>query len=80
MEIKEQNTIEMHVEVSNEDSKVKWYKDGEVIPEHDDHFEFKRVGRKHSIVIKNVTVHQEGEYIAAVGDQECSCELTVIGK
>jgi hypothetical protein len=38
------------------------------------------LGRKHSIVIKNATVHHEGEYVASVGEQECSCELTVIGK
>jgi hypothetical protein len=44
VEIKERNTIEMHVEVSAEESKVKWYKDGEIIPESDDHYEFKSSG------------------------------------
>ena len=70
----------MHVEVSSDDSKVKWYKDGEIINEKDDHYEFKKTGRKHSIVIKNATVHHEGEYVASVGEQECSCELSVIGE
>ena len=79
VEIKERNTIEMQVEVSAEESKVKWYKDGEILSEADNHYEFKSAGRKHSIVIKNATVHHEGEYVASVGEQECSCELTVIG-
>ena len=69
----------MQVEVSAEESKVKWYKDGEILSEADNHYEFKSAGRKHSIVIKNATVHHEGEYVASVGEQECSCELTVIG-
>ena len=66
--------------MSADDSKVKWYKDGEIIQEKDEHIEFKSTGRKHSIVIKNATVHHEGEYVASVGEKECSCELTVIGK
>ena len=66
--------------MSAEESKVKWYKDGEILNETDQHYEFKSTGRKHSIVIKNATVHHEGEYVASVGEQECSCELTVIGK
>merc|ERR1719376_1160759 len=41
-------------------------------------YEFKSTGRKHSIVIKNATVHNEGEYVATIGEQECSCELTVV--
>lgn len=84
MEIKEMTTCEMAVEVTEESpSAVKWYKDGEPIEAGvtaDSTVEFKSSGRKHSIVIKNATVHHEGEYVASVGDQECSCELTVVGE
>ena len=89
MEIIEMTTCEMAVEVTEEMSPaaagcVKWYKDGEPIEAGatgpDSTVEFKSSGRKHSIVIKNATVHHEGEYVASVGDQECSCELTVVGE
>ena len=82
VEIKEKDVIEIDVELSaDEVSNLKWYKDGEVIdPTDNTKYEVKRQGRKHSLVIKNATVHHEGEYTAAVGEQECSCELTVVGK
>ena len=85
VEIKEKTTLEMDVEVTSEQlpgAAVKWYKDGEPIKanQEDSNYEFKSNGRKHSIVIKNATVHNEGKYVAAVGEQECSCELTVVGK
>ena len=79
VEIKEKTTLELDVEVTTEQpGSVKWYKDGEVISKEDSNYEFKSTGRKHSIVIKNATVHNEGEYVAAIGEQECSCELTVV--
>ena len=55
-------------------------KDGKTVQRKDSGatYEFKSSGRKHSMVIKNATVHEEGEYVATVGDQECSCELTVV--
>ena len=78
IEIKEKSTVEMNVETSNDETKVTWYKDGEPIQEDDKKYEFKKAGRKHSIVVKDATVHQEGEYIAVAGEQECFCELTVV--
>jgi DNA-directed RNA polymerase-3 subunit RPC5 len=78
IEIKEKKTVEMNVEVSAEETNVKWYKDGEAISKTDEKYEFKTAGRKHSLVIKNATAHVEGEYSAVVGEQECSMELTVV--
>ena len=52
------------------------YQDGEPINKTDNKYEFKKVGRKHSLVIKDATVHLEGEYSAVVGEAETSCELT----
>ncbi len=80
IEIKEKTSIEMNVEISSEDQNVKWYKDGEAIDlTKAENYETKKVGRKHSLVIKKASVHLEGEYSAVVGEQECSCELSVIG-
>ena len=34
-------------------------------------------GRKHSLVIKNATVHHEGEYVVSVGEQECDTTVAL---
>ena len=79
IETKEKSTVEMNVETSAEETDVKWYKDGEQIKkEANEQYEFKKVGRKHSLIIKDANVHIEGEYSAVVGDEETSCELTVV--
>ena len=78
IEVKETGNIQMTVEVSSENSQVKWEKDGIEIKTDDGKYEFKSDGRKHSIIIKSSTVHHEGEYVASVGEQECSCEVTVM--
>ena len=82
IEIKEKEVIEIDVELSTDEvADVKWFKDGEVIDhKNDTKYEVKRQGRKQSLKIINATVHDEGEYTAAVGEQESTCELTVVGK
>ena len=78
IETKERASVEMNVETSAEDTNVLWYKDGEQIAKTDTKYEFKKSGRKHSLMIKDTTFHVEGEYSAVVGEQETSCELTVV--
>ena len=83
VEIKEKDVVEIDVEVSTDDvADVKWFKDGEVIDAAKDKkkYEVKKQGRKQSLKIINATVHDEGEYTVAVGEQESTCELTVVGK
>ena len=83
VEIKEKDAVEIDVEVSTDAiADVKWFKDGEAIdPAKDDKkYEVKKQGRKQSLKIINATVHDEGEYTVAVGEQESTCELTVVGK
>ena len=79
IETKEKSMVEMNVETSAEETNVMWYKDGEQIKkDNNDQYEFKKVGRKHSLIIKDANVHIEGEYSAVAGDEETSCELTVV--
>merc|ERR550532_3477806 len=78
IETKEKTKVEMNVETSADETNVSWFKDGEPINKTDNKYEFKKVGRKHSLVIKDATVHLEGEYSAVVGEAETSCELTVV--
>merc|ERR1711902_246728 len=46
--------------------------------EKTDGFKIERKGKKHSLIIEKATVHHEGEYVCSVGDQETSCEVSVI--
>jgi len=78
-EVKEQETVKLEVEVTADTSGIQWHKNGEAIVEEDDSsYKFERVGKKHSLIIQHATVHHEGEYVATIGDQECSCEVSVV--
>ena len=78
-EVKEKETVTLEVEVSSESTDVKWHKNGEVIAEEESKaYTFEKKGKKHSLIIQKATVHDEGEYVATVGDQECSCEVSVV--
>lgn len=78
-EVKEREVLIMEVEVTSENTDVKWIKDGEVIQDAvDKGYKFEKKGKKHSLIIEKATVHHEGEYVCTVGDQECSCEVSVV--
>ena len=79
VEVKEGNTVDLSIEVPTEDANIVWHKDGQALDKDDVSFEFKKEagGRKHSLVIKNATVHHEGEYVVSVGEQGCECDSMV---
>merc|ERR1711970_1001568 len=79
-EVKEREAVMLEVEVTSENTNVKWHKDGQVITETEQEkgYKFEKKGKKHSLIIEKATVHHEGEYVCSVGDQECSCEVSVI--
>lgn len=76
----EGSKVSLDVEVSKDSVKVVWQKDGQTINKKDERFEMRSRGKKHSLSISKATVHHDGEYTVSVGEQECSCELTVVGK
>jgi len=78
LEVKEGSRVELAVELSRSDSSnyVVWQKDGRTPGERATVI---MDGTKHILVIDAANVHDEGEYIVSVGEQECSCELTVVG-
>ncbi len=79
VEVKEGSRVELWLEISSESAAVTWQRDGQNL-DGEAGVRIEHAGRRHAIVIENATVHHEGEYIAAVGDQESSCELTVVGE
>lgn len=72
--------MDLCVEVSTDNTNIVWHKDGQAIDKNNSDYSFKSEGKKHSLIINNSTVHHEGEFVVSVGEQECSCELTVVGK
>lgn len=80
MEVKEGSSCELSIEISSDKCHVVWHKDGHTLDKDNSKYSFKSEGRYHSLKISSATVHHEGEYVASVGEQECSCELTVVGK
>lgn len=80
LEVTEGSKVDLNIEVSSETAKVMWQKDGQSIQKDDQRFQLITEGKRHSLFIKNATVHHDGEYTVSVGEQECSCELTVVGK
>ena len=78
-EVKEREVVMLEVEVTSENTDVKWHKDGEVIQDTTEKgYKLEKKGKKHSLIIEKATVHHEGEYVCSVGDQECSCEVSVV--
>ena len=79
-EVKEKESVMLEVEVTSDKHEVKWHKDGKLLEEAEqiDGFKIERKGKKHSLIIEKATVHHEGEYVCSVGDQETSCEVSVI--
>lgn len=56
------------------------FKDGEQLKETKEKVVFEKKGGVRRLLIRSTSVHDEGEYTCSLGDQECSAEVTVIGK
>ena len=56
------------------------FQDGEQVKEVPDKFIIEKKGPVRRLLIRSTSVHDEGEYTCALGDQECSAEVTVVGK
>uniref|UniRef100_A0A0K8VP60 Titin n=2 Tax=Bactrocera latifrons TaxID=174628 RepID=A0A0K8VP60_BACLA len=77
-EVTEKETAILDVEVSTDIAEVVWFKDGEKITPEKKNVEFVNVGKVRKLIIREITVHDEGEYTCKLDEQECSSELTVI--
>lgn len=78
LESNEQETVVLEVEITSETASVAWYKDGEEIKTKVNKFEMVKNVKVHQLVVKDVTVYDEGEYTCVLADQECSGDVTVI--
>lgn len=40
---------------------------------------FEKEGQTRKLIIRSISVHDDGEYTCSLGDQECTAEINVIG-
>ncbi len=78
IESNEMETVVLEVEITSESAPVAWYKDGEEIKPKPGKFEMVKNGKVHQLIVKEVTVYDEGEYTCVLADHECSGDVTVI--
>lgn len=77
-EANEKETAILEAEITSESADISWYKDGvQIIPDNN-RIEYVKKGKIRQLIIRNVSVHDEGEYIGVLADQECSADLVVI--
>ncbi|PSN52174.1 Titin [Blattella germanica] len=77
-EVKERESAILEVEISSETADVTWHKDGEQIQHVEDKFIFEKKGNIRRLFIRGTSVHDEGEYTCALGEQECTAEVSVV--
>lgn len=77
-EVKERETAVLEVEITSETADVTWHKDGEELTRINTKYVFEKQGTVRKLLIRNSSVHDEGEYTCTVGENECSAEVTVV--
>ncbi|ODN04242.1 Titin [Orchesella cincta] len=79
MEVVENETALFTVILSEESSEVTWHKDGEPLKQSE-RIKFIKDEKLRQLVIKSVSVHDEGEYTVVILDneKECSAEMNVV--
>lgn len=40
---------------------------------------FEKEGQTRKLIIRSISVHDDGEYTCSLGEQECTAEINVIG-
>ena len=77
-EVKEKETAILEVEVTSDTADVIWKKDGQPISESDDKFTIEKEGGIRKLIIRNISIHDEGEYSCSLPEDHCNADLTVI--
>jgi len=52
---------------------------GEILSTESKKFEVQKEGPVRKLLIRNISVHDDGEYTCSLGDQESTAEITVVG-
>lgn len=79
IEVKENEPAILEVEISSDSVDVDWFKDGEPLTAND-RIEFVKDGKVRRLIIRDCSIHDEGEYTCSLGDDDCKAEITIIEK
>ncbi|CAK9803493.1 sls [Anthophora plagiata] len=77
-EVKEREIAILEVEITSQTADVKWFKDGEPLGPGREKLDFVKDGTVRKLLIRSTSVHDEGEYMCTLLDQECTAEVTVV--
>lgn len=77
-EVKERDIAILEVEINSETADVFWEKDGERIKSKKNKYELEKRGNVRKLLIRNTSVHDEGEYTCKLRDDSCTAEVTVV--
>lgn len=78
IEITEKEIGILEVEVSTDTAEVVWQKDGVIIEDGDEKYVFEKEGGVRKLLIRSTSIHDEGEYMCKLIDEDCKAEVTVI--
>lgn len=77
-EVKERDIAILEVEINSETADVYWEKDGERIKYKKHKYDLEKKGNVRKLLIRNTSVHDEGEYTCILRDDSCTAEVTVV--
>lgn len=77
-EVKERDIAILEVEINSETADVFWEREGERIKPKKNKYEFEKRGNVRKLLIRNTSVHDEGEYSCLLRDDSCTAEVTVV--
>lgn len=79
-EVTERDEAILEVEITSQTADVSWFKDGIPLTPSTEKVEFIKDGTIRKLLIRSTSIQDEGEYTCALVDQECTAEVTVVGK
>lgn len=77
-EVKEKDVAILEVEINSETADVVWERDGKKIKPKKNKYELEKRGNIRKLLIRNTSVHDEGEYTCTLRDDTCAAEVTVV--
>lgn len=78
LEIPEKEVAVLEVEITSDTADVIWMKDGTAIDEKDTKYTVEKDKGVRKLLIRSTSIHDEGEYICTLMDEQCKAEVTVI--
>lgn len=79
-DVTERDEAILEVEITSPTADVSWFKDGLPLNVATEKIEFIKEGTIRQLLIRSTSIQDEGEYTCKLVDQECTAEVTVVGR